>query len=66
MMERIAILGTGLLGTSVGFALRAAGFKGSIIGWNRSAEQAHKPRFKSGAIDSIAIDAICCGTREPR
>ncbi len=39
MIERIAILGTGLLGTSVGLALRAAGFRGSIAGWNRSAEQ---------------------------
>ena len=27
MMERVAILGTGLLGTSVGLALRAAGFQ---------------------------------------
>ena len=36
MIERIAILGTGLLGTSVGLALRAAGFRGSIAGWNRS------------------------------
>ena len=40
MIERIAILGTGLLGTSVGLALRAAGFRGSIAGWNRSPEQA--------------------------
>ena len=36
MIERIAILGTGLLGTSVGLALRAAGFRGAIVGWNRS------------------------------
>ncbi len=39
MIERIAILGTGLLGTSVGLALRAAGYRGSIMGWNRSPEQ---------------------------
>ena len=39
MIDRISILGTGLLGTSVGLALRAAGFKGSIVGWNRSPEQ---------------------------
>ena len=38
MISRIAILGTGLLGTSVGLALRAAGFKGAITGWNRSPE----------------------------
>jgi prephenate dehydrogenase len=57
MMERVAILGTGLLGTSVGLALRAAGFKGSIAGWNRSAEGA-QVALKSGAIDSITADPI--------
>jgi prephenate dehydrogenase len=57
MIQRIAILGTGLLGTSVGLALRAAGFSGQIIGWNRSktgAEQALAMR----AIDNIAADPI--------
>lgn len=57
MIERIAILGTGLLGASAGLALRAAGFKGSIAGWNRGAEGA-QIALKSGAIDSIASDAI--------
>jgi prephenate dehydrogenase len=57
MIQRIAILGTGLLGTSVGLALRAAGFTGSIVGWNRGkagADQALAMR----AIDSIAADPI--------
>jgi len=57
MIERIAILGTGLLGASAGLALRAAGFKGSIVGWNRGAEGA-QVALKSGAIDSIAVDPI--------
>ncbi|MGA7245919.1 MAG: prephenate dehydrogenase [Terracidiphilus sp.] len=57
MMERVAILGTGLLGTSVGLALRAAGFKGSIVGWNRSRSQA-ETALSMGAIDSIGHDAI--------
>lgn len=57
MIERIAILGTGLLGTSVGLALRAAGFEGSIVGWNRSRGQAETTRAL-GAIDSIGEDAI--------
>lgn len=56
-MERVAILGTGLLGTSVGLALRAAGFDGSIVGWNRSRGQAETARAL-GAIDSIGEDAI--------
>ena len=55
MMERIAILGTGLLGTSVGLALRAAGFEGSIVGWNRSRGQA-ETALSMGAIDTIEAD----------
>jgi prephenate dehydrogenase len=57
MISRIAILGTGLLGTSVGLALRVAGFEGSIAGWNRSPEQGQLA-LKMGAIDSIAADPI--------
>ena len=57
MIERIAILGTGLLGTSVGLALRAAGFHGSIAGWNRSPEGA-QTALTMGAIDSIAADPL--------
>ena len=57
MIERVSILGTGLLGTSVGLALRAAGFRGSIVGWNRSAQQA-QVALSMGAFDSIASDAL--------
>jgi prephenate dehydrogenase len=61
MIERIAILGTGLLGTSAGLALRAAGFRGAITGWNRSPEQA-KVALTMGAIDSIASDPLQAAT----
>jgi prephenate dehydrogenase len=57
MVERVAILGTGLLGTSVGLALRAANFHGSIVGWNRGAEGA-QVALAAGAIDSIAADPL--------
>ena len=57
MIESIAILGTGLLGTSLGLALRAAGFTGSIAGWNRSAESGGEA-LAMGAVDLIASDAI--------
>jgi prephenate dehydrogenase len=57
MISRISILGTGLLGTSAGLALRAAGFKGSITGWNRSPEQAQLAH-SMGAINSIAADPL--------
>jgi prephenate dehydrogenase len=57
MIDRIAIFGTGLLGTSAGLALRAAGFRGAIVGWNRSAEGA-RTALAMGAIDSIATDPL--------
>jgi prephenate dehydrogenase len=57
VIERISILGTGLLGSSVGLALRGAGFRGSITGWNRSAEQGQLAK-KMGAVDSLAADAM--------
>jgi prephenate dehydrogenase len=57
LIERIAILGTGLLGTSAGLALKAAGFRGSIAGWNRSPEQA-QVALRMGALDSVSGDAI--------
>jgi len=56
MIERIAILGTGLLGTSVGLALRAAGYRGAITGWNRSREHAELAQ-RMGAIDIVVEDA---------
>jgi prephenate dehydrogenase len=57
MIERITIIGTGLLGTSVGLALRAAGYRGSIVGWNRSPQHAELARQMS-AIDTVAADPI--------
>jgi prephenate dehydrogenase len=57
MIERISILGTGLLGTSVGLALRKAGFRGAITGWNRSSEQGQLA-LKLGAVDSLAVDGV--------
>ena len=57
MIERIAILGTGLLGTSIGLALRAAGFGGSIVGWNRS-PAGGREALEMHAIDSLANDAL--------
>ncbi len=57
MISRVAILGTGLLGTSVGLALRAAGFKGTIAGWNRSPEHG-QVALTMGAIDSVAADPL--------
>ena len=57
MIDRIAILGTGLLGASAGLALRANGFRGQITGWNRSADQG-RLALEIGAVNSISADPI--------
>jgi prephenate dehydrogenase len=57
MIERVAILGSGLLGASVGLALRASGYTGELVGWNRGAEGG-ETALKAGAIDSVASDPI--------
>ncbi len=56
-IQSIAILGTGLIGTSVGLALHAHGFPGSITGWDRAPEEAEIAREK-GAIDTVATDPL--------
>src|SRR5580698_7655971 len=54
-IERIAILGTGLIGASVGLALRAHGFTGSIAGWDPNPEQLHAA-LRREAITVLADD----------
>ena len=56
-IERIAILGTGLIGASVGLALRAHGFAGSIAGWDPDPEQLHAA-LRREAITVLADDPL--------
>ena len=51
-IERIAILGTGLIGSSVGMALRQNGFGGTIVGWDRD------PAQTATALSLSSIDVI--------
>jgi prephenate dehydrogenase len=53
MMERIFIVGTGLIGASTGLALRAAGFAGRIDGWDTS-QLEMGAAVQMGAIDGRA------------
>jgi prephenate dehydrogenase len=50
MMRRVLIVGTGLIGGSIGLALRAAGFEGEIIGTGPTPETL-KIAQERGAID---------------
>jgi prephenate dehydrogenase len=56
-IQSVAIFGTGLIGASVGLALRAQGFSGSIVGYDRALSEAEIARGL-GAIDAIASDPL--------
>ena len=56
-INRITIVGTGLIGASTGLALRAAGFPGEIVGWDRHPSQT-EIALERGAIDVAALDPV--------
>jgi prephenate dehydrogenase len=55
MIERVFIIGTGLIGASTGLALRGAGFSGRIDGWDSSRLEM-AAAVQMGAIDGRAAD----------
>ncbi len=57
MIERILIVGTGLLGASTGLALQAHGFAGEVIGWDRDAATL-QTALRRGALTSVAQDPL--------
>lgn len=56
-IERMAILGTGLIGASVGLALRSHGYIGQITGWDPNPAELATAET-SGAIHSITQDPV--------
>ncbi len=60
-MKRITIIGTGLIGASIGLALREQSFGGEIFGWDKNpAELAIA--LSRGAIDHAVEDPITAAT----
>jgi prephenate dehydrogenase len=57
MIERILIVGTGLLGASTGLALQAHGFAGAVIGWDRDPAML-QTALRRGALTSVAEDPL--------
>jgi prephenate dehydrogenase len=57
MIQRILIVGTGLLGASTGLALRAHGFAGEIIGCDHDAAML-QTALRRGALTSAAQDPL--------
>jgi prephenate dehydrogenase len=56
-IQRITIVGTGLIGASTGLALRAAQFPGEILGWDRNPSHL-QIALDRGAVDVAAVDPI--------
>ena len=54
-IERVLIVGTGLIGASTGLALRRAGFAGRIDGWDVSSLE-RAAALQMGAVDGFAAD----------
>jgi prephenate dehydrogenase len=59
MIERIAIVGTGLIGASVGLALRRAGFTGEIVGIDTHADEAATAVATGAVSRSGGFDDAC-------
>ena len=55
MIQRILIIGTGLIGASVGLALREAGFSGAVTGFDANATEM-EAALALQAVDSLATD----------
>lgn len=54
-VRRVAIIGTGLLGGSIGLAVKAAGFYGRVLGIGRTPETLEIAR-KRGCVDAVSRD----------
>jgi prephenate dehydrogenase len=54
-IERVLIIGTGLIGASTGLALRGAGFVGRIDGWDVSSLE-RAAALQMGAVDGVAAE----------
>ncbi|HSV73953.1 MAG TPA: prephenate dehydrogenase/arogenate dehydrogenase family protein [Chthonomonadales bacterium] len=52
-LGRVAILGLGLMGGSLGMALRARSAASEVVGWNRSQEPGRRA-LAAGAVDRVA------------
>ena len=56
-IQSVAIFGTGLIGASVGLALRSQGFTGSIVGWDPNRDELHTA-LRREAITVLAGDPL--------
>jgi prephenate dehydrogenase len=60
-IDRITILGTGLIGASIGLALRELNFGGEILGWDKNPSEL-AIALSRGAIDQAVEDPVTAAT----
>jgi prephenate dehydrogenase len=60
-IDRIAIIGTGLIGSSIGLALREQQFPGTILGWDKNPAEA-AIALSRAAIDQSVEDPVTAAT----
>jgi prephenate dehydrogenase len=61
-VKRITIIGTGLIGASIGLALREQNFDGEILGWDKNPSEL-AVALSRGAIDHDVEDPLTAATR---
>lgn len=57
MIQRVTVVGTGLIGTSVGLALKASGFDGKIFGFDSNSEESATALQMSAIDEALASRA---------
>ena len=60
-IDRITIIGTGLIGASIGLALREQNFSGEILGWDKNPTEL-AIALSRGAIDHAVEDPVTAAT----
>ncbi|HEY0796483.1 MAG TPA: prephenate dehydrogenase/arogenate dehydrogenase family protein, partial [Acidisarcina sp.] len=61
-IRQITIVGTGLIGASVGLALRVRGFGGVVVGWDKDPARA-AVALSRGAIDEVTGDPMTAAAK---
>jgi prephenate dehydrogenase len=57
-ISQVTVIGTGLLGASLGLGLRAAGYRGRIVGVGRRLETVERARQRGGVDQAFSLDEL--------
>jgi prephenate dehydrogenase len=57
-VKQVTVIGTGLLGASIGLGLRAAGYRGALVGVGRRLETVERARQRGGLDQAFTLDDL--------